>query len=87
MVIGNLAEDTNLLVAIGVVTLRISLLSRISPGVGVVKVVVAGPGGSSVVAPKGRIGAFLLLLLSALLTEVNGIHGILLFIFHGVNPG
>jgi hypothetical protein len=42
-VIRDLAEDTNLLVAIRIVTLRISLLSGISPGVGVVLVVVAGP--------------------------------------------
>ncbi len=55
MVIGDLAEDTNLLVAIRIVTLRISLLRGISLGVGVVPVVVAGPGGELVVAPKRRI--------------------------------
>jgi len=85
-VIWDFAKHADLLILVGIVALLIVLLSRISPGVGVVPVVVAGPGGASIVATEWRIGAFLLLRLSPLWTEVDGINSIFLFVLNGGNP-
>jgi hypothetical protein len=87
-VIWDFAKHADLLILVGIVALLIVLLSRISlSGVGVVPVVVAGPGGAWIVATEWRIGAFLLLRLSPLWTEVDGINGIFLFVLNGGNPG
>ncbi len=87
-VIWDFAKHADLLIPVGIVALLIVLLSRVSPGIGVVSVVVAGgPGGASIVAMVWRIGAFLLLRLSPLWTVVDGINGVFLFVLNGVNPG